>query len=51
MNTDSDHGSPGDSERGPLGDLMLPVFRVRLVRETGIERIELEGPAKCLADN
>lgn len=29
---------------GPFEDLMLPVFRVQLVRESGVERVELEGP-------
>jgi DNA repair protein RadC len=40
----ADHVATGP-EIESLGDLMLPVFRVQLVRETGVERIELEGPA------
>ena len=36
-------GSPS-TDSVPFQDLMLPVFRVQLVRETGIERVELEGP-------
>ena len=36
-------GSP-TADSVPFQDLMLPVFRVQLVRETGIERVELEGP-------
>ena len=36
-------GSP-TADSLPVQDLMLPVFRVQLVRETGIERVELEGP-------
>jgi len=32
-------------ERMPASDLMLPVFRVQLVRETGIERLTLEQPS------
>lgn len=36
-------GSP-TADSLPFQDLMLPVFRVQLVRETGIERVELEGP-------
>lgn len=35
--------SPTD-DSVPFQDLMVPVFRVQLVRETGIERVELEGP-------
>lgn len=36
---------PLSEERMPSSDLMLPVFRVQLVRETGVERVTLEGPS------
>lgn len=34
-----------EGDNGSLADLMLPVFRVQLIRETGVERVTLEDPS------
>ena len=37
------HGAPAES----IQDLKLPVFRVQLVREPGVERIGVDGPSEA----
>ncbi|MCW5941790.1 MAG: JAB domain-containing protein [Fimbriimonadaceae bacterium] len=38
----SDPAPPDNTE--PFQALMMPVFRVQLVREKGVERVQIEGP-------
>lgn len=42
--TGTSNGVPPSVDAEPLQDLMLPIFRVQLVRESGVDRVELEGP-------